>query len=378
MTTVQIEKIKRAEVVSPDPSKAVQALAEQLHQEKMAGVLFFCSSHYNADDLAAEFRTRFHCPVVGCTTAGEIGSRYQENGIVAISFGEDQFCLHSVLIPSLANFDPAEAKQLADSIRKNLKFSSDFNPDEMFGLVFLDGLSVLEEPVTALIHTAIGGIALIGGSAGDSLEFKETRVYADGQFHNGAGIFVMIESRLPFQTFKLQHFEPSTTDMVITEADPLSRTVTEINGGPAAEEYAEILGLEIDALTPQVFAKYPVMLQIGDEWYVRSIQKVNPDGSLTFFCAIDEGLPLTIAKGVGFVETLEAKVKELKSQFTRIECTLGCDCILRRLELSESGEATRVEAELAQLNFTGFSTFGEQFGAVHVNQTLTGVVLGEK
>lgn len=377
MLLVKTEAIKRAEVVSPDPAVAVQTLAEKLHQDHMAGVIFFCSDQYGPESLASEFRNHFDCPVVGCTTAGEIGSHYQENGIVAVSFASDKFRLHPHLIRSLDDFDSTKAGEMADTIRSNLAFSTDFQPDEMFGFVLLDGLSFKEEPVTAFIHSALQGVSLIGGSAGDSLAFKETRVFAEGEFHRGAGVFIMIESKLPFRTFKLQHFEPSEMELVITEADPATRTVMEIDGGPAAEEYAEILGLEIDALTPQVFSRHPVMMQIGDEWFVRSIQKVNPDGSLTFFCAIDEGLPLTVARGVGFVETLEAKVAELAAEFSSIECTLACDCILRKLEMLETGETTRTEAALAPLNIVGFNTFGEQFGSIHINQTLTGVVLGE-
>lgn len=378
MFTTKCEQIKRAEVVDQDPVLAVQALVEQLYQENMAGVIFFCSSHYDSESLAREFRAHFSCPVVGCTSAGEIGSHYQENGIVAISFSGDMFHLHPYLISSLADFGLGEAMQMAKSIRKDLAFSNEFEPSEMFGFLLMDGLSVLEEPVTAYVSRAVEGVSLIGGSAGDNLEFKETRVFAHGKFHKGAGVFILIESKMPFQTFKLQHFEPSEVDLVITEANPSTRTVFEINGAPAAEEFAEILGLKIDALTPQVFAQHPVMLEVGGQWYVRSIQKVNPDGSLTFFCAIDEGLTLTIAKGVGFVKTLETKVAQLKSNFSRIHCTLGCDCILRRLELMQSGHTHQVEAALAQLSFAGFSTFGEQYGSIHVNQTLTGIVLGEK
>lgn len=377
MSLLATDIIRRAEVVGGDPVDAVRELAEQLRLEAMAGVVFYCASTYDPDALAAALDDAFDCPVIGCTTAGEIGRRYQTDGIVAVSFSADRFRLHPRLIPSLDEFDGEDARALTDDLRKRLAFSGDLDRDAMFGMVLLDGLSIMEEKVTAHLHSCLGGVSLVGGSAGDSLEFRETRVYADGRFHTGAGVFALIESKLPFRTFKLQHFEASELDMVITEADPATRTVTEINGGPAAEEYAEILGLEIDVLNPQVFAQYPVMLQIGDEWYVRSIQKVNPDGSLTFYCAIDEGLPLTIARGVGFVNTLEAKIAELESEFGNIQCTLGWDCILRRLELMNTGKMERVESALSRLNFVGFSTFGEQFGALHVNQTLTGVVLGE-
>ncbi len=378
MNTTIASAIKRAETTLADPVLAVQFLADQLHLDKPSGVIFFCSDEYNPEVLASEFNKHFQCQVVGCTTAGEIGSRYQENGIIAVGFSADKFCLHSRLIKSMATFDSAEAQSMARSIESELEFSESFNSEEMFGFLLLDGLSAKEESVTALIHSAISSIALVGGSAGDNLKFQETRIFSDGAFHQEAGVFILIESKLPFQTFKLQHFEPSETEIVITEASPATRTVLEIDGGPAAQEYAELLGLQADELTPQVFSKYPVMLQIGEEWYVRSIQKVNPDGSLTFFCAIDEGLVLTIAKGVGFVETLEAKVAELQSDFSTILCTLGCDCILRRLEIQETKETQKVEEALRPLNFSGFSTFGEQYGSVHVNQTLTGVVLGEQ
>ena len=120
------------------------------------------------------------------------------------------------------------------------------------------------------------------------------------------------------------------------------------------------------------------MLQIGTEWYVRSIQKVNKDGSLTFFCAIDEGLPLTVAKGVGLVKSLKRKTEHLLSEFSSIELTLGCDCILRRLEIAEKELNTAMEYELNKINFLGFSTFGEQFNGIHINQTLTGIVIGER
>jgi len=75
----------------------------------------------------------------------------------------------------------------------------------------------------------------------------------------------LFETTLPFVLFQTQHFAPTDTRLVITESDCASRTVTEINGGPAAEEYARAVGLEISELNPQIFAAYPVMLKIGGD-----------------------------------------------------------------------------------------------------------------
>jgi len=38
--------------------------------------------------------------------------------------------------------------------------------------------------------------------------------------------------------------------------------------------------------------------------FVRSIQAANPDGSLTLFCAIEEGLVLRVARGANLVQNL--------------------------------------------------------------------------
>ena len=55
---------------------------------------------------------------------------------------------------------------------------------------------------------------------------------------------------------------------------------------------------------------------------------------------------------------------------------IGCDCILRKLEIIETGIQKDVEQLLRDIDFVGFSTYGEQFNAIHVNQTFSGVVIG--
>ena len=366
----------RGESHAADPAQAVSELAEQIGRGDLAGVIVFCADRYDSGSLAAALCGSFTVPVIGCTTAGEIGRHYATDSLVGIGLARSHFHVHTALIPDLADFYHGDAIAILDRFRQNLAIHGTFTPAGMFALTFLDGLSVKEENVVAHLGTSLQGIPLIGGSAGDNLRFQETRIFAEGEFHTGAGVMALIETRLPFRTFQLQHFAPSEQDLVITEADPSRRRVTEIDGGPAAEEYAALLGLELDQLNPQTFSRYPLMLQIGDEWYVRSIQKMNPDGSLDFFCAIEEGLPLTIARGVGFVETLHRKIDSLLTELGTIQCTLGCDCILRRLEIQETGITTEVEEALRRINFLGFSTFGEQYGTIHVNQTLTGVALG--
>jgi hypothetical protein len=55
---------------------------------------------------------------------------------------------------------------------------------------------------------------------------------------------------------------------------------------------------------------------------------------------------------------------------------LVCDCILRNLEATRTGQKEALGELFRRNNAVGFSTYGEQFGGVHINQTLTGIAIG--
>jgi len=293
-------EVKTGISLAKDEERAVQELFDQIDQPNTEAVIFFCSSKYKLDRLGKALKARFCCCLIGCTTAGEItAAGYHKGSLTGLSLATNTspgaLKVHPRLISPLSEFSGDEAEAMANSIQKELEFSSTFDKGKMFGLLLIDGMSMLEETTIALIHRQFQGVSIIGGSAGDDLKFKNTQVYSDGHFISDAAVFTLIETTLPFHIFKTQHFQPTEKRLVITEADPDKRQVFEIDGEPAARAYAEILGLEIDQLSPTVFSNHPVMLKIGGEYYVRSIQKVNEDESLSFYCAIDNGLVLTVA-----------------------------------------------------------------------------------
>ena len=371
-------EVKNGVSFARDEEQAVQELYDLIYQPDAEVVIFFCSSKYDLDRMGNALKTRFSCPLIGCTTAGEITSTgYHEGSLAGVSLATGALKVHPRLISPLSQFSEREAEAMARSIREELSLSSAFNKDMMFGFLLIDGMSMLEEKTISFIHSQFEGTSIIGGSAGDDLEFKTTRVYLNGEFVSDAAIFVLIETTLPFYVFKTQHFQPTEEKLVITEANPANRCVMEINGEPAADEYAEALGLTINDLTPVVFSNHPVMLSIGGEYYVRSIQHVNKDKSLSFYCAIDNGLVLTIAEGVGLAKNLKNQLLEIKKQIPSPKLILGFDCILRRLEIQEKEIIDEVCELIKDYNFVGFSTYGEQFNAIHVNQTLTGVAIGD-
>lgn len=357
-----------------DAERAVASLVEQLGPAPLDGVLFFCSADHDLDALGRALSNRIRCPTVGCTDSGQIGPRgFEHEKLQCIGFRGGTLTLTPYLIQPL---DQADA-QVADIVAAVHTRTTAAPGLFRFGLLLIDGLSMREERMIAALYQGVGNLPIIGGSAGDDLRFEKTSVYdGKGAFHSDAAMFVLVESQTPVATMKVQHFRATATDLVITQADPEQRIIYEINGEPAAEAYAEALGMQVAELTPSVFSCHPIVLSFGTEPYVRSIQKCNPDGSLTCYCAIDEGLIVTIGDTVDPLSTLSRGFDDIHRQVPDPAVILACDCILRRLEFEDEGLTGEIGALMARNKVFGFSTYGEQFNGIHVNQTFTAVAIG--
>lgn len=373
------DSIRRAQSCATDAREAAREFHALVEQPHMALVVFFCSSEYDLDVLAEEMGRLFAgVHVVGCTTAGEIGpAGYREHSLAGASFAASMFRAVSGRIDCLQQFKIATAQALAQKLLQNLENDArQAGSENSFALLLIDGLSVREEPVTRALQSALGRLPLLGGSAGDGMNFGQTQVYCEGRFHADSAVLILVTTPLPFKLFKTQHFVATAERLVVTEADIASRNVKEINGLPAAQEYARILGIDARDLDPFRFAAWPVVVMIDGTNYVRAIQRVNPDGSLTFFCAIEDGLVLRVAQGVGLLENLQQTFAQVHAEIGPPQFVLACDCILRKLEISQSGIREDVEELLLRHNTVGFNTYGEQFRGIHVNQTLVGLAIG--
>lgn len=371
--------IRIAQSCAYDPRAAVKEFHAQVAQPDTALVIFFCSDEYDRAILAREMSRRFAgVQVVGCTTAGEIGPNgCRDHSIAGVSLAASVCTATSGVVEHLQQFELDEGRLVAHELLYRLEDSAPgADRRNSFAFLLIDGLSVREELVAHALQDALGEIPVVGGSAGNGLSFANTYIYSEGRFYADSAALIVVSTPLPIRTFKTQHFLPTDERLVVTEADPVQRIVREINGLPAAGEYARTLGVAAGDLGPLHFASSPVVVLIDGDYYVRSIQKVNPDGSLTFFCAIEAGVVLRVAKGVDLIANLEDALAQLREQIGPLQLVLTCDCILRKLEIVEGGLTDRVGDILRANNAVGFNTYGEQFCGVHVNQTLTGVALG--
>ena len=353
----------------------VKALKEDLGHDPLELLILYVTPLADFDAVVAEAERLYpETEVMACTTAGEIGQTgYSEGLVVAAGFPKGDFVSTVHMIPDLDTYDPQGTIDQIALDRVRLREAAPEMTDS-FAFLVVDGLSRREDVLTATIAPALRETPLFGASAGDGLDFKETRVALNGVVRRNAAVLAQVHSKHKMVVFSHDHFSPTDVRMVVTEADPERRIVKMINAEPAGREYARIVGMDPEQLDRFTFASHPMVVRIGGEHHVRAIQQVNEKGELVFFSAIDEGMVLTVARPENMVQNLQDLLDRLGDPVPPASI-ITCDCILRRIE-AEQGQSTRALSEImSQNNILGFSTYGEQIGSLHVNQTMTGVAI---
>ncbi len=355
---------------------AAEAVAEATGDwgAKLDLIVAYCSTKQDAAEVAAALAAKYPgVPMVGCSTTGEHLSGEHYNGsLVVVGLAETGTKWTTGTLEDLSALDEKAAEVCANSMFDALKVDrSEFDPSKLFCLCFMDGLSAKEERISSLMADALEGVALVGGSAGDDLQFQKTHVICDGRAFSGGAAFVLAESEVPFKVIKHQHFTTSEKSVVITKADTDSRVVYEMDGYPAAECYARAIGVPLEELNGDLSFLNPITLQIDGELYVRSVQSINDDGSLTFYCAIEEGMVLEIGGHHAIDESLEKHFAELKE----VDFMFGFNCILRALETSNEEKHEDLGKILRKYSphYIAFDTYGEQLNGLHINQTFVAV-----
>ncbi len=363
-----------------DMKSLAHAIAKETLEHSISfGLVFFSKAHWSNHSIIKLMQDSApNLKYAACSTAGEITPQGKSDGkIVIIFFSQKNFEIDTFQI---ANRDGTNMEEVVSKVANKRKgfFNSCLSKEKIFrvAICLMDGMSYMEESVTAALHWGLEDIPLLGGSAGDNLNFNETSLILNGETVEQCAIILLVKSKVPIELFKTDNFIPTSEKLVVTHSEPDKRIVHEFNGLAAAQIYAETIGTDAKSLTPQSFASHPLVVRVGGEYYCRSIQKVNDDGSLTFFCAIDDGIVLTVAEPTGMARSTESALSEIQQSLGEIDFVLGFDCVLRQIDARNRQVTHKISKIYQENNVIGFNTYGEQYRSMHLNQTFTGIAFG--
>ena len=346
-------------------------------------ILFFAHPKHDFAHFAEDLQRRFPDAITaGCTTMGEIGPSGMTQGeVVALGLGPPCRAA-AVSIPDLCGFRFEDGERVVADLAAQLDLEPDGIAPGRHALVTLtDGLSGMEEILVASLGSHLPMVPLVGGSAGDGESFQRTFVAHRGVARAGAAVVLLLEPSVRFHAFQLHHYQPTLGRVVVTRAEPKRRVVSALNGRPAVAVLAELFGVTTAQLRTggiAELARHGIQFgfHVGDSYYMRSVMTLLGD-SLLLGGAVEEGAILTVMRAGDIVRaTHDGVLAAQEALGCEAEVMLAFSCGGRMLEARDRGVLPQLEAATSPLPCLGFTTYGEQFGPMQVNHTLTALMLG--
>lgn len=376
-----MSEIIRAVSHQSNAAEAVAELARSFKGQHIRHVLFFCSAQYELCALEQAVNQHFNgLNVSGCTTAGEISpDGYSRGSITAIGFPENDFAISVGCVHDLASFTPSDARALVDELRDECVKQRDVPISQgCFAITLIDGLSIQEEQFLVQLNAALGSCSNFGGSAGDDINLASTHVFHQGRFYQDSAVVLLFSTPYEFEVFTTHHCVPTDEKLVVTDADVASRTVTELDADSPAQIYSKAVGIDLDSTCLAQFALHPLAVKLGDDYFIRSIQSVEQENALKFFCAVEAGIVLNVMQRTDLITNIESQYQLLEESLGEPQLIIGFDCFLRRLEAEALNIDDQISNLMVKLGIIGMNTYGEQHQGMHINQTLTGVAIGKR
>ncbi len=358
----------------------LSAVADAIVADREPGAMtvLFASTSYDLNALGSELERRGIDRVIGAATGRVIGSQgFEARGVAGFHLSPGSFAAADTLLEDVANMALPELRARVHALRDRVALIADGTHEHRFAILLVDAESRCEERLAGVLGMELNGVPLIGGSAGD-LYFNplghppgSTRLLHQGKGRRMAAVLCLVASKVPVVAYCHNHYVPSNKKMVITDADPARRVVREIDGRPALDVYAQACRFRTVPKDSPAFAPYPLMIRIGGHYYPRGMQRVHPDGSLEFACALEPGLVVALAKPGDMIESLDDLFAGMRRRIGIPELVIGVDCAARTAYMEREALTKGIEALMRRHSVVGFASLGEQFNTIHANNSFT-------
>ena len=293
-----------------DPGTAAEELCRQLGSVNAPLVVMFASRERDQRALNRAVRERLprETRLLGATTDGEIDRDGMHAGTVVAA------ALHGDLEVGLGlgrdmSRDGLTAGETAiRNAARELGARPEDLASRMYGaLVIDDGIRLCKEQVLLGVMSLNQALLAVGGGASDNeLEQRSAFIHVDGEVATDAVAVALFRTEAPWAAMRSHWYEPTGQTVRITKVDHTARRALEIDGQPAAQRYAALLGVGIDELEfgkPNGFAVRPTALKVGREYFIRAPWKPLDDGSILFANMLEEDSELELVQITDIVES---------------------------------------------------------------------------
>lgn|GEM_PF-759266 len=363
---------------------AAEAIA-RLNRFKPTLTIVFVSSELNIEEVSkGVVEIIGDCPIMGTSTAGEIADEYISNSVVVAVIASPHLRVRVGLGKNVASDFKKAVKQALASADVSGYFSFDHSLHQMlhmttsrgagvspvFLIVFSPGATKKQASLSHDIHTelrkaSVNRIPIFGGSSSDNFHFESNYQILNDAVYSDAVVLAFVETDILFGFGTAHGFSPTTKRALVTKAS--GHIVHELDGRPAVEVCADLLGIPIEHLGDGViwFSQFPFgASDIYGNWLLYVPECVLPDGSIQFgpLMRNDQVLTLMRADKDDIVQAgLAAYNKAIRQGgLKKPSFAMMFSCALRkRLMGSDESKEMDLLRKKAKIPVCGFYTFGE-------------------
>lgn len=364
---------------------AVNDLCEHLKRQPDSYncVIFFATSAVNFQELQASIRNRFSCAqIIGSTTSGEItGDGFATKTIVLNAIADSKTSFSAVLVDD-ANKFPIISKNKIISAAKDIgiNLSSPDTHRDSFAISLICGLKNIEEGFLAMFYSFVTDkdFLVCGGTAGDDLKFTATYVSANGECSDSGAVLLFVKTTRQFEIYKENIFQKSGKSVRLSDVQHETHTVRSIDGMNPRKRYAEIIGISESGANDAIL-DHPFGRTFGDNIFIASLVSFDKNGILTTYARVIQDSVQEILEPMDPIAITEESCQKILKKIPEPSCVILFNCILRTIGFDKKGQQIPVNAIWKKYfpAYSGFSTYGEQFGHINSNQTLVALVMGE-
>jgi methyl-accepting chemotaxis protein len=395
MSTKLATGLSKGEDTEKTAKEAVEQANEKLKEKRIDLSIVYSSTKYDYQKVVDVVRASTgDAPLIGCSSAGEFSEEEVGSGNVAVGLiSSDEIKFFTAIAGGVREDPEAVVRSLANKLPAKI----DGYPN-LTAIFMVDGLANVGEEITVLasqvFNQVLGeNVKIVGGAAGDDMQFKKTFVFSDNKVATDAASVCLLASKMPLFTGVKHGHTPLNKALKVTKAR--GNVLYEVNNRPAWEVWkeetaqaAQKRGINVEELEGfSAFQQFLGNYELGlptekeGEYKVRFFSSINDDGSLNFSCGITEGSVFRIMDGSNLEKQIEAAEEAAKAAkksaenagYSDFDGLLVLECGVRVLMLGDEfyKAVDGFKKVLPGIPLLGLETYGEicmdpgQFSGFH-------------
>ena len=338
-------------------------------------LILFCSPVDHFSEYAREIANRFPNAVsMGMTTLMSISKNgAQKNDLLCLGIEDGISCAADVL-EEIDKYPIKYSGRVSNCLKKI------GNNRNTMCLEFTTGLLCAEESVLSTLNSVLlpRNIPVFGGSAGNNMSGNVTKVALNGIVRERSAVFCLIHSDGGgFRFYKENIFKPveGVPDLIATKVDIKTRHVKEYNHMPAAQAYANVLGVA-ENLISTYMPNHPMGRVTGNEIFISADNYVSPERGIVYHSRIYSNTRMKLLEMDDYRRVNEETFKKIKRDVTEPKLAFLTHCLGRTALFNNEGYMQEYARLLGSAvgNFFGYSGYGEQLKRYNFNMTACIVV----